>query len=104
MIQPMNEIDAVTLLQKKLGAEDRYNEMEELASVLEGMPLALVQAAAYIQQKGAEVQRTALYRRFPEKRQTKIQSPQLRGRPATTRPRCKELHHHHVADVFRLHS
>ena len=52
MVQPMNEIDAVTLLQKKLEAEDRYNDLEELASLLEGMPLALVQAAAYIQQKG----------------------------------------------------
>ena len=52
-VEPMAKTDAVTLLQKKLGAIDGDSDLEELASMLEYMPLALVQAAAYIQQKGA---------------------------------------------------
>ena len=52
-IEPIAKTDAVTLLQKKLGAVDGNSDLEELASILEYMPLALIQAAAYIQQKGA---------------------------------------------------
>lgn len=55
VVEPMAKIDAVTLLQKKLEAVRGKNDLEnleDLASVLEDMPLALVQAAAYIHQKG----------------------------------------------------
>ena len=54
-VEPMAKADAVTLLQKKLEAVGEKNDLEyleELASVLEYMPLALVQAAAYIHQRG----------------------------------------------------
>ena len=47
-IEPMNEAQAVTLLQKKLGAQGDSGDVAELAAVLEYMPLAIVQAAAYI--------------------------------------------------------
>jgi hypothetical protein len=47
-VEPMNEAQAVTLLQKKLGAQGGSGDVAELAAVLEYMPLAIVQAAAYI--------------------------------------------------------
>ena len=47
-VKPMAKTNAITLLQKKLGAVDSDSDLEELASILEYMPLALVQAAAYI--------------------------------------------------------
>ena len=52
VVDPMTNTDAITLLKKKLykSADDR--DLEELARILEFMPLAIVQAAAYIQQKG----------------------------------------------------
>ena len=41
-IEPMAKIDAVTLLQKKLRVVDGDSDLEELASILEYMPLVLV--------------------------------------------------------------
>jgi hypothetical protein len=51
-IDPMADIDARLLLQKKLDKSINEQDLQELASLLEYMPLAIVQAAAYIQQKG----------------------------------------------------
>ena len=51
-IDPMINTDALVLLQKKLDESMNQQDLEELASLLEYMPLAIVQAAAYIQQKG----------------------------------------------------
>ena len=54
-IQPMNESDALTLFKRKLGNYDDGNadskEATELVDALEFMPLAIVQAAAYISQR-----------------------------------------------------
>jgi hypothetical protein len=53
-LNPMNALEARTLLAKKLGvqaASDIAIELSELATILEHMPLALVQAAAYILQR-----------------------------------------------------
>jgi tetratricopeptide (TPR) repeat protein len=52
-IDPMTNIDAKILLQRKLDESTNEQDLEELASILEYMPLAIVQAAAYIQQKGS---------------------------------------------------
>ena len=52
-IDPMIDIDARVLLQRKLDKTTNEQDLQELASLLEYMPLAIVQAAAYIQQKGA---------------------------------------------------
>jgi hypothetical protein len=52
-VDPMIDTDAIVLLQKKLDGLTDKQDLEELASMLEYMPLAIVQAAAYIQQKGA---------------------------------------------------
>jgi tetratricopeptide (TPR) repeat protein len=53
-LDPMNALQARTLLTKKLGVQAAMSnaaELTELATVLEHMPLALVQAAAYISQR-----------------------------------------------------
>jgi hypothetical protein len=53
-LNPMNALEARTLLAKKLGvqaASDIAIELTELATILEHMPLALVQAAAYLSQR-----------------------------------------------------
>ena len=42
--------DTVTLFKKKLGTKSNTTQLAELASALEFMPLAIVQAAAYIKQ------------------------------------------------------
>ena len=47
-VEPMNEAQAVALLKTKLGAQGDSGDVAELAAVLEYMPLAIVQAAAYI--------------------------------------------------------
>ncbi|KAH7318969.1 hypothetical protein BKA65DRAFT_569095 [Rhexocercosporidium sp. MPI-PUGE-AT-0058] len=56
-VEPMDKVDAVVLLEKKLGIREdsdtdcRQGNIGELAAVLEYMPLAIVQAAAYISQR-----------------------------------------------------
>ncbi|KAF2196192.1 putative kinesin [Delitschia confertaspora ATCC 74209] len=50
-IEPMGNTDAQSLLQKKLGGNIDNDKIAELAAALEFMPLALVQAAAYIRQR-----------------------------------------------------
>jgi hypothetical protein len=52
LIKPMHDAAAHALLCKKLGDKvDRSNGITELAAALEYMPLALVQAAAYIRER-----------------------------------------------------
>lgn len=51
-IEPMSRTDALTLFKNKLGAaHDDGDNVAELAEGLEFMPLAIVQAAAYISQR-----------------------------------------------------
>ncbi|KAI9691957.1 MAG: hypothetical protein M1820_009665 [Bogoriella megaspora] len=47
-VEPMNEADGLLLLENKLGKEEDRNDLARLAAALEFMPLALVQASAYI--------------------------------------------------------
>ena len=47
------DTDAIALLNKKLDRKINDHDVVELANILEYMPLAIVQAAAYIQQKGS---------------------------------------------------
>jgi tetratricopeptide (TPR) repeat protein len=49
-VEPMDEAQALALFKKKLGVEEDDGDIVELAAALEYMPLALVQAAAYIWQ------------------------------------------------------
>jgi tetratricopeptide (TPR) repeat protein len=56
-IEPMDAVGATTLLNKKLGMdiERSEDEMAELVTALEFMPLAIVQAASYIKQRAPRV-------------------------------------------------
>ena len=50
-VRPMEGEEAVALFKKKLGTESNSAQLVELAAALEFMPLAIVQAAAYIKQR-----------------------------------------------------
>ncbi|KAH7108877.1 P-loop containing nucleoside triphosphate hydrolase protein, partial [Dendryphion nanum] len=50
-VEPMDKAQALALFEKKLGAKEDSTEVNELAAALEYMPLAIVQAAAYITQR-----------------------------------------------------
>ena len=50
-VDPMAPLDALALLEKKLGSLSEGRELVELAETLEFMPLAITQAAAYISQR-----------------------------------------------------
>ena len=73
-VKPMAEIDAVALFKKKLETVDAKSDLEELARVLEYMPLTIVQAAAYIQQNGVTYRVRQYTEEFQksEKRQTSL--------------------------------
>ncbi|KAJ6014913.1 hypothetical protein N7540_009504 [Penicillium herquei] len=47
-VQPMNQAEAVDLLQKKLSTPTEHESIVQLAQELEFMPLAIVQAASFI--------------------------------------------------------
>jgi hypothetical protein len=49
-VRPMEEAHAITLFEKKLGNQSDSKDIVELVAALEFMPLAIVQAAAYILQ------------------------------------------------------
>lgn len=51
-IEPMALDEATELLRRKIDAYDERSNLDELAKVLECIPLALVQAAAYINKRG----------------------------------------------------
>ena len=50
-VQPMAAAHALSLFERKLGPLDQSDDTAELAAALEFMPLAIVQAAAYISQR-----------------------------------------------------
>jgi hypothetical protein len=51
IVEPMDEAHALALFEKKLGTQVHSNDIAELAAALEYIPLAIVQAAAYIFQR-----------------------------------------------------
>ena len=50
-VQPMAPVHALSLFEKKLGPLGQGDDTTELAAALEFMPLAIIQAAAYISQR-----------------------------------------------------
>jgi hypothetical protein len=50
-VEPMDKAEGLALFTKKLGAQGNNSDVAELATALEYMPLAIVQAAAYILQR-----------------------------------------------------
>jgi hypothetical protein len=86
LVEPMINTDAIELLQKKLDRVREEHDLKELASILEYMPLAMVQAAAYIRQKGARYSVRRYIEAFQrnEKQQTSLlnhEAGQLRRDP-----------------------
>ncbi|KAG9232663.1 P-loop containing nucleoside triphosphate hydrolase protein [Amylocarpus encephaloides] len=51
VVEPMNRSDGLALFKKKLGWHDDSEDANELAAVLNYMPLAIVQATTYISQR-----------------------------------------------------
>jgi hypothetical protein len=51
IVEPMDKTHAVALFEKKLGIQENSDNTEELTEALEFMPLAIVQAAAYVKQR-----------------------------------------------------
>jgi hypothetical protein len=52
-VEPMDEMHAIALLQRKLGTQSDREDAIELVAMLDFMPLAIVQAAAYIGQRAS---------------------------------------------------
>ncbi|KAJ5288687.1 hypothetical protein N7478_001717 [Penicillium angulare] len=50
-IEPMDTTQVVALVEKKLTTKQDHDDMIKLAEALEGMPLAIVQATAYIERR-----------------------------------------------------
>lgn len=76
-VEPMNEVQASVLFRRKLGENEDRVGIEELTAALEYMPLAIVQAAAYIAQKAPRCsvqQYLAEFRRSDRKRTTLLDS------------------------------
>jgi tetratricopeptide (TPR) repeat protein len=68
-IKPMKKRDARMLLEKKLGAEAKKAKKEEimqLVTVLESMPLAIAQAAAYIRRRAPRMSVLQYLKAFQE--------------------------------------
>ncbi|KAH8802229.1 P-loop containing nucleoside triphosphate hydrolase protein [Hyaloscypha sp. PMI_1271] len=53
-VEPMDEVHAIALLQRKLGTQSDGEDAIELVAMLDFMPLAIVQAAAYIGQRASQ--------------------------------------------------
>jgi hypothetical protein len=51
-VQPMSKAEAIVLVGRKLGQDVDRSAVEELVTLLECMPLALTQAAAYLRRRG----------------------------------------------------
>jgi tetratricopeptide (TPR) repeat protein len=82
-IEPMDDAAAHALLHKKLGDKgkkcDNNNDIAELAAALDHMPLALVQAAAYIRQRAP---RCSVQQYLEEYRQSDSRKTSLLNREA----------------------
>jgi hypothetical protein len=50
-VEPMDRADGLALFERRLGSRDDSEDIVELAMALEFMPLAIVQAAAYVSQR-----------------------------------------------------
>jgi tetratricopeptide (TPR) repeat protein len=50
-VEPMDKAEGLALFERKLGWHDDGKDVAELAALLEFMPLAIVQAAAYVSQR-----------------------------------------------------
>lgn len=68
----MRETDAIKLLAKKTNKHTGDTDLQEPAVVLEFMPLAIVQAAAYIEKRVTRCSVRQYIDKFKESEQTRI--------------------------------
>ncbi len=73
-VQPMAAAHALSLFERKLGPLDQGDDTAELVAALEFMPLAIVQAAAYISQRSprCSVQRYLVDYRKSDRKKTSL--------------------------------
>ncbi|KAJ6102772.1 P-loop containing nucleoside triphosphate hydrolase protein [Penicillium sp. IBT 16267x] len=64
LVQPMNEPHAISLFEKKIDAQYDRSAIIQLVAALDFMPLAIVQAAAYIKQRAPRESVTKYLERF----------------------------------------
>jgi hypothetical protein len=98
----MDKAQAQALLEKKLGVQGHTDEIAELPATLEYMPLAIVQAAAYVSQR-APLFLVRQYRDEFKKSERKKTSVLYRDEPAPPRLAGKELHPCYLADILRVY-
>jgi hypothetical protein len=104
-IEPMDNAAAHALLYKKLGDKGersgKDNSIAELAAALDHMPVALVQAAAYIRQRAP---RCSVQQYLKEYRQSDSRATSLLnqgGRPSAPRRSSQQRHSYNVADLVQ---
>ncbi|KAJ5887900.1 P-loop containing nucleoside triphosphate hydrolase protein [Penicillium taxi] len=71
-VEPMDETQAFALLEKKLGTLTQREDIVQLITALEFMPLAIVQAAAYIKQRAPRQSVRQYLENFQRSDQNKI--------------------------------
>ncbi|KAJ5620527.1 P-loop containing nucleoside triphosphate hydrolase protein [Penicillium lagena] len=71
-VEPMDETHAISLFEKKLGAQANREDVIQLTTALEFMPLAIVQAAAYIKQRAPRQSVTQYLEKFQRNDRQKI--------------------------------
>jgi len=106
-IKPMDKVHALALFKKKLGKPDDSKDIAELAAALEYMPLAIVQAAAYISQRAPRFsvrQYLNEFRKSDRKRTTLLnhESGQLRRNPPSQDEASKQKWDRWAAELDKL--
>lgn len=86
-VRPMSENEAGELVMKKLDPRTHKSTVEELASLLDYMPLALTQAAAYTRRRG---QRSPVRKYVEELRASQLLELNLLDHDYTNHRRDKE--------------
>ncbi|KAJ5730155.1 P-loop containing nucleoside triphosphate hydrolase protein [Penicillium malachiteum] len=71
-VEPMNEPHAISLFEKKVGTQSDLSSIIQLATALEFMPLAIVQAAAFIKQRAPRDSVAQYLERFQKSDNQKI--------------------------------
>jgi hypothetical protein len=103
-IEPMDDAAAHALLHTKLGNKgkksdsDSNNNVAELAAALDHMPLALVQAAAYIRQRAPRCS----VQQYLEEYQQSDEPAEPRRWPSPPRQGSQQRNSDNVADLIRL--
>jgi len=99
-IEPMDQIHAQTLFEKKLGKQENQEDITELITALEFMPLAIVQAAAYIKQRAPRSSVKQYLKEFQKNDRRKISLLDYEGGQLRRDQEAKKLHHSYLANII----